>query len=79
MLLKTLVNIVGKDSNKKMANYQIFDKVNHLTIKCDVTTNNLLPVLSDNEQDLCHQNICISKTSLPMQRSHDTIASDFSA
>ena len=52
-----------------------------------------LPVLPDNEQDLDHENIVntylfyqvckvhgiVSETSIPMQRSHDTLASDISA
>ena len=32
-------------------------KVNHLTVKFHGTTNNVLPVLPGNEQDLGHENI----------------------
>ena len=61
MLLKTLLKIKidkGQNNIRCLLNiYQIFGKVNHLTIKFHGTRNNLLHVLPGNEEDLGHENI----------------------
>ena len=55
MLLKTLLKIWQNNIGCLLNIYQIFGKVNHLTIKFHGTRNNLLPVLPGNEEDLSHE------------------------
>ena len=57
MLLITLLKIWQNNIGCLLNIYQIFGKVNHLTIKFQGTRYNLLPVLPGNEEDLAHENI----------------------
>ena len=56
MLLKTLLKIWPNNIGFLLNIYQIFGKVNNLTIKFH-GTRNLLPVLPGNEEELGHENI----------------------
>ena len=73
-----------------LSKWEIFVKY---LAKFYLTINDPFPVLSGNEQDLGHENmvntylfyqVCkvhdiVSESSIPIQRSHDTLASDISA
>ena len=57
MLLKTLQKVRQNNIGCLLNIYQIFGKVNHLSINFHGTRNNLLPILPGNVEDFGHENI----------------------